>query len=277
MQPETSNFWLVISVIFGAFLYFLNILVLILTLRVVKRYTEETGKIQLALTKQSEERALQTELPTKIYEAALRQIEQMTQQTGVSNQVYNATQRQIEELVHLRRLSVLPVFAARLQPDQSGISVHRLYLKNIGMGIAMNIEIARMDFISPPDDDHAPATETTATDINTSGVQRGKKGYSIFQPIQSLSPNSEQVVKSFNHPADPDWIGEVIRQQGYIGLDFLSLIDESTPLHIDFQDLEGNRYHQVITRKGDIFVSSPVKLVDETDKGKFIAEAHLVW
>jgi hypothetical protein len=81
----------------------------------------------------------------------------------------------------------------------------------------------------------------------------------VFQPIQSLSPNSEQVVKSFNYPTDPDQVGEVIRQHGYTGFDFLSFIDESTPLHIDFQDIEGNGYHQVITRNGDVFMPSPVE------------------
>ena len=90
-------------------------------------------------------------------------------------------------------------------------------------------------------------------------VPGGQSGYSVFQPIQSLGPNSEQVVKSFNYPADPDQAGEVIRQYGYTGFDFLSLIDEETPLHIDFQDVEGNKYHQVITRKGGAFAPGPVE------------------
>lgn len=93
-------------------------------------------------------------------------------------------------------------------------------------------------------------------------------GYSVFQPIQSLSPNCEQVVKSFNYPSDPDHVGEVIRRYGYTGFDFLSLIDEDTPLHIDFRDIEGNRYHQVITRKGDIFVPGTVRLANEVTMEK---------
>ena len=198
---------------------------------------QEAGKMLQALTKQSEQKAYQAELPIKMYDTALRQT---------------------EELVRLRRLSILPVLAARLQPDQSGNPVHHLYLKNIGPGIAINVEIARIDFTSSPDGDHSSDKE---------GADRSperKSGFSVFQPIQSLSQNAEQVVKSFNH-LDPDRVGEVIRQYGYTGLDFLSLINEATPLQIDFQDIEGNRYHQVITRKGPMFISGQVKLVGEAD------------
>src|SRR5215813_3282861 len=127
LQAETSNFWLFVIAGFGALCSLIIAVVLYLTLRVVKRYMDETEKMQQALTKQSEHLVQQTELPTKTYEAALRQIEQMTQQTSISNDVYTASRQQTEELIRLRRLSVLPVFAARLQPDQSGISVHRLY------------------------------------------------------------------------------------------------------------------------------------------------------
>src|SRR5262249_10494448 len=121
LAPETSNFWLIVVAGFGVFCSLVVAVALFLTLRVVKRYSEETGKMQQALTKRSEEMIQQTELPAKTYEAALKQIEQMTQQTGISNEVYNASKRQIDELIHLRRLSVLPVFTARLEPDQSGL------------------------------------------------------------------------------------------------------------------------------------------------------------
>lgn len=237
MQTETSFFWLVIVAGFGAFLSFINIVVLLLTMRSVRQYTEEAGKMHQVLAKQAEQKAYQAELPTKMYDTALRQT---------------------EELVRIRRLSVLPVLAARLQPDQSGNPVHHLFLKNIGPGIAINVEIARIDFTFPPDGKESHNTEVAGR------AMEGKNGFSVFQPIQSLSQNVEQVVKSFNH-LDPDRVGEVIRHYGYTGLDFLSLIDEATPLQIDFQDIEGNRYHQVITRKGAIFVSSPVKLVDDAD------------
>ena len=237
MQTETSFFWLVIVAGFGAFLSFVNIVALLLTMRSVKRYTEEAGQMHQTLAKQAEQKAYQAELPTKMYDAALRQT---------------------EELIRLRRLSVLPVLAARLQPDQSGNPVHHLFLKNIGPGIAINVEIARIDFSFPPDNGHSPNTDVAKRALE------GKNGFSVFQPIQSLSQNVEQVVKSFNH-LDPDRVGEVIRHYGYTGLDFLSLMDEETPLQLDFQDIEGNRYHQVITRKGAIFVSGPVKLVDDAD------------
>jgi len=220
MRTETLNIFLVV---FAG----LNIVVLVITLRVVLRYTKEI-KVVWKYTKEIEK-------------------------------IQQALTRQSEELMNQRRLSVLPAFAAWLRPDESGSPVHRLYLKNIGNVIAMNIEVARIDFISPPDEDFSPATEIAVREIDDHRVLKGQSGYSVFQPIQSLGPNCEQVVRGFNYPADPDQVGEVIRQYGYTGFDFLSLIDEDTPLHIDFQDIEGNRYHQVITRKGDVFAPSPVK------------------
>ncbi len=237
MQMETSTFWLVVIAGFGALLNFINIVVLALTVRAVKRYTEEAGRTQQALGKQVEQKTLQTDLPNRIYEEALRQT---------------------EELVRMRRLSVLPVLTARLQPDQSGNPVHHLYLKNIGPGIAMNVEISRIDFSPSPDNGLSSDTEANGGDL------QGRNGFSVFQPIQSLGQNSEQAVKSFNH-LDPDRVGDVIRQYGYTGLDFLSLIDETTPLRVDFQDIEGNKYHQIITRKGDIFAPGAVKLVEEAE------------
>ena len=143
----------------------------------------------------------------------------------------------------------MPAFAAWLKPDESGSPIHRLYLKNIGNGIAMNVEIARIDFSPSYDDDFLPDADVAGEEIDDYRVSKGQSGYSVFQPIQILGPNSEQVVKSF----------EVIRQYGYTGFDFLSLIDEETPLHIDFQDVEGNKYHQVITRKGGAFAPGPVE------------------
>jgi hypothetical protein len=153
----------------------------------------------------------------------------------------------------------MPAFAAWLKPDESGSPIHRLYLKNIGNGIAMNVEIARLDFTPDDGEDFFTDADVAAEEIDDYRGPKGQSGYSVFQPIQSLGPNCEQVVKSFNYPADPDQAGEVIRQYGYTGFDFLSLIDEETPLHIDFQDVEGNKYHQVITRKGGAFAPGPVE------------------
>ena len=227
MQTETLNIFLVI---FAG----LNIVVSIFVLGVIRKYAkgfEVIGKY----TKEIEE-------------------------------VQLSLTRQSEQLMYQRKLSVLPSFAAWLKPDESGSPIHRLYLRNIGNGIAMNIEIARIDFVSHPQEDFSTIPLTTPVEIENSTVTRGKDGYTVFQPIQSLSPNIELVVKSFNYPADPDQVGEVIRQYGYTGFDFLSLIDADTPLHIDFQDIEGNRYHQVITRNGDVFVPSPVKSVGEAPR-----------
>jgi hypothetical protein len=220
MQTETLNIFLVI---FAG----LNIVIFILALLVVRKYTKE--------------------------------IEVVGKYVGEMEKIRQALTRQSEELASQRRLSVLPAFAAWLKPDESGSPIHRLYLKNVGNGIAMNIEIERIDFDSAHDESLYPDGDVAGEEIDDYQVPRGQSGYSVFQPIQSLSPNCEQVVKSFNYPADPDQASEVIRQYGYTGFDFLSLIDEETPLNIDFQDVEGNKYHQVITRKGGAFAPGPVE------------------
>jgi hypothetical protein len=220
MHTETLNVFLVI---FAG----LNIAILTLALRVLRRYGKE--------------------------------IEAVGKYMGEIEKIREALTRQSEELAGQRRLSVMPAFAAWLKPDDSGSPIHRLYLKNIGNGIAMNVEIARLDFGADHDEDFFPDADFAAEEIDDYRGPKGQSGYSVFQPIQSLGPNCEQVVKSFNYPADPDQAGEVIRQYGYTGFDFLSLIDEETPLHIDFQDVEGNKYHQIITRKGGAFAPGPVE------------------
>ena len=122
----------------------------------------------------------------------------------------------------------------------------------------MNIEIERIDFDHAHDDDFSLYADVAAEEIDDYRVPKAKR-------ILRVSADSKfrlelrTVVKSFNYPADPDQAGEVIRQFGYTGFDFLSLIDEETPLHIDFQDVEGNKYHQVITRKGGAFAPGPVE------------------
>jgi len=220
LQTETLNIFLVI---FAG----LNIVILILTLRVVWKHTKE--------------------------------IVAVGKYVGEMEKIRQALTRQSEELASQRRLSVLPAFAAWLKPDESGSPIHRLYLKNVGNGIAMNIEIERIDFISAHNERPYSDADVDVEESDDYQDPRGQSGYSVFQPIQSLSPNCEQVVKSFNYPTDPDQASEVIRQYGYTGFDFLSLIDEETPLHIDFHDVEGNKYHQVITRKGGAFAPGPVE------------------
>jgi hypothetical protein len=220
MQAETLNIFLVI---FAG----LNIVILIFAVRVVWKYTKE--------------------------------IEVVGKYMGEIEKIRQALTRQSEELANHRRLSVLPTLAAWLKQDESGSPIHRLYLKNVGNGIAMNIEIARIDFISTHNDAISPDADFAVEESGGYRIPTGQSGYSVFQPIQILSPNSEQVVKSFNYPSDPDQASEMIRQYGYTGFDFLSLIDEETPLHLDFQDVEGNKYHQVITRKGDTFAPGPVE------------------
>src|SRR5262245_39068603 len=65
---------------------------------------------------------------------------------GGSQKIRQAMTRQSEELANQRRLSVLPTLAAWLKQDESVSPIHRLYLRNVGNGIAMDIEIARIDF-----------------------------------------------------------------------------------------------------------------------------------
>jgi hypothetical protein len=220
MQTETLNIFLVI---FAG----LNIVILILTLGVVWMYAKEIAAVGKYM--------------------------------GEIEKIREALTRQSEALASQRRISVMPAFDAWLKPDESGSPIHRLYLKNVGNGIAMNIEIARIDFVTSLKDGASPDVNFAADEFGGYRIPTGQSGYSVFQPIQILSPNSEQVVKSFNYPSDPDQASEMIRQYGYTGFDFLSLIDEETPLHIDFQDVEGNKYHQVIMRNGDTFAPGPVE------------------
>jgi hypothetical protein len=219
MQMGTLNIFLVI---FAG----LNILSVIFALRIIWKYTKEIAVVW--------------------------------KYTGEIEKIQQALTRQSEELASQRRLLVMPAFAAWLKPDEGGSPIHRLYLRNVGSGVAMNIEIARIDFTN--DEYFSPDAVIELDGIDDYQVPKGQSGYSVFQPIQSLGPNCEQVVKSFNYPTDPDHAGAVIRQYGYTGFDFLSLIDAETPLHIYFQDIEGNKYHQVVTRKGDTFAPGPVNL-----------------
>src|SRR5215813_14491212 len=123
MQTETLNIFLVV---FAG----LNIVVLILTLIVVWKYTKE--------------------------------IEVIGKYTKEIENIQQALTRQSEELANQRRLSVMPAFAAWLKPDDSGSPIHRLYLKNVGNGIAMNVEIARLDFSTDHDEDLFPDVDFAA-------------------------------------------------------------------------------------------------------------------
>ena len=137
MQTETLNIFLVV---FAG----LNIVVLILTLSVVRKYTKEIGVIG--------------------------------KYTNEIENIQQALTRQSEELANQRRLSVLPAFSAWLKPDESGSPMHRLYLRNVGNGIAMNIEIARIDFISPPDEDFSSVLEIPPSEIDDYTIPKGKAG-----------------------------------------------------------------------------------------------------
>src|SRR5262252_6620111 len=149
MQTETLNVFLVI---FAG----LNIAILTLALRVLRRYGKE--------------------------------IEAVGKYMGEIEKIREALTRQSEELAGQRRLSVMPAFAAWLKPDESGSPIHRLYLKNIGSGIAMNVEIARLDFGAANDEDFFP-DDFAAEEIDDYRGPKGQSGYSVFQPIQSLGPN----------------------------------------------------------------------------------------
>jgi len=108
MQTETLNIFLI-------FFAGLNIVILIIALGVIWKYTKD--------------------------------IQVVGKYMGEIEKIREALTRQSEELASQRRLAVLPTFAASLKPDDSGSPIHRLYLKNVGNGIAMNIEVERIDFV----------------------------------------------------------------------------------------------------------------------------------
>src|SRR5215510_2006443 len=145
MQTETLNIFLVI---FAG----LNIVILVFALRAVRRYAKE--------------------------------IEAVGKYMGEIEKIRVALTRQSEALASQRRISVMPAFAAWLKPDESGSPIHRLYLKNVGTGVAMNIEIARIDFGSAHDEDLFPDDDVLGDEIDDFRVTKGQGGYSVFQPIQ---------------------------------------------------------------------------------------------
>src|SRR5262245_33034739 len=134
MQTETLNIFLVVFT--G-----LNIVVLILTLLMIRRYTKEI----------------------EVIGKYAKEIENIQQ----------ALSRQSEELANQRKLSVLPAFAAWLKPDESGSPIHRIYLRNVGNGIAMNIEIARLDFVAAPGEVLAPALDVAAGEFDDYKFPKG--------------------------------------------------------------------------------------------------------
>ena len=167
MQTETLNIFLVI---FAG----LNIVLLIFALRVVWKYTKE--------------------------------IEVVGKYMGEIEKIRQALTRQSEELANQRRLSVLPTLAAWLKQDESGSPIHRLYLKNVGNGIAMNIEIARIDFVTSVKDGASPdvnfaadrgvlrAAVLVATAENReAGVDHAAQGHSLAGPDEP-APLEEPVV-----------------------------------------------------------------------------------
>lgn len=260
MSSETSNLCLVIIGVVTALFSLGNLIVIYKTWRVVERYTDETQKMQEAVTRQSEQMVEQTAMSNKMYGTATKQVEQMILQTEVSNKMCEIAERQTNELIHQNRLTLLPAFAAKLKQDQSGHSLKFLLLTNIGNGIAVNVQISQLNFSAYKGDFIG---DYGFKDYQDWKVQGMRDAFIIFHPIQKLLPGVEEKVTHENHFTDEEQDGLLLQKFSYQSYDFLSLLDERSPLQINFQDLEGNKYQQTITREKENFVPSVVRLVVE--------------
>ena len=74
----------------------------------------------------------------------------------------------------------------------------------------------------------------------------------MFQPIRRAR-TANRLERASIIPAVPDQAGEVIRQFGYTGFDFLSLIDEETPCTLIFRTSRAINTIRSVTRKGGAF------------------------
>jgi hypothetical protein len=280
MQTETSNFWLVVIAAISAFFSLVNIVVLILTLLIVKRYTDESKRMRESMGDQLTQITRQSEISIEMHKEAQRQVEQMARQTEISNQMHDEAQRQTEELIHQRRLSILPAFAAGFSWKEGGTHLRQLILTNIGQGIAINIQIVPINVAAPtPKEDITPEEIESITyrDIALWRAGGERDFRVIFQFIQAISPGDKTYVSYVLRPNEESdkKVPTVLSVYGqYPKLDPIDLLADKDSLEIDFQDIEGNRYHQIITKEGDTFVPSPVRLVDELDKGSALYAAQ---
>lgn len=145
---------------------------------------------------------------------------------------------QVRELVNQRRLSIMPALLAQIA-YRGNESVHREFfvLTNIGNGIAINIRINRVEL-------PFPTTES---------------GHMIFSPLLMLNKGDEGIVhtKTFVWGADEE--GESNN---------FTFIKEgnahfSIPIHIKFQDIEGNEYVQTLHMGKGGYKQGFVRLVNE--------------
>lgn len=172
---------------------------------------------------------------------------------------------QSEELNRQRRPSIKPAFTARLDRKQIG-SKHQLFLTNVGDVAAVNIQIAPMDLPAPPNKRDATPEDIlsiTARDIAAYNIQGERDAYIVFDFIEHIDSKQAMDVSYKPRFRDEDHGkgSPILREYGYGNLDFLSLLDDRHALQIDFHDTDGNKYHQVITKEGNKFVSGKVSLV----------------
>lgn len=145
---------------------------------------------------------------------------------------------QVRELVNQRRLSIMPALLAQIAYRGSE-NVHREFfiLTNIGNGVAINIRIDRVEL-------PFPTTES---------------GHMIFSPLLMLNKGEEGIVhtKTFVWGADEE--GEsnnfTFIKEGYAHF--------SIPIHIRFQDIEGNEYIQTLHMGKGGYKQGFVRLINE--------------
>jgi hypothetical protein len=217
----------------------------ILTLIVILVYTWQTRKMQRAVTKQAEAANRQTELLADQIQVSHRQLEEMASQSKtyrdqaeqgihqtklLADQI-NVSHRQLEEmaaqskiyqtqadeLIHQTRLSFMPAFIAVIDwpdgepPSETWDSGNRLMLTNVGRGVALNLKVDNVSIA--PDE-------------------------VVFDPVPFVRPDEKVTVRA----------SKASEQEQNIFFDALEDIDDKVfQMRISFDDVEGNRYEQIIS------------------------------
>jgi hypothetical protein len=146
-----------------------------------------------------------------------------------------AVSQQVHELVHQTRLTVLPAFVAAVRHIDSS---DYLELTNIGNGIAINISIGRVEI-------RFPTLEP---------------GHVIFDELLMLRPGEKCNLKSRT------FIIGSVEGGDKNDLTFLGRHGHfNTDVPIRFQDIEGNKYIQILKMGKDGYVHGFVK-PDEVEK-----------
>lgn len=213
------------------------VVVYILTLIRIYVYTNETRKMQQAVTKQAEAANRQIVLLTDQIDVSHRQLAEM----GEQSKIYRS---QADELIHQTRLSFMPAFIAEIVQDKryaQGITDfgYRLVLTNVGCGVALSLYV-----------DNVPIPLNTldeATPIHDEGLRSLLLNRQVvFEPTPFVRPDQSVTLQHTSKSGENEYFSDLFSDmvEKYAG-------DRVFEVSVTFADVEGNKYQQVIlTGKG---------------------------